>query len=112
MCTDIAEAFIDSHSEIGSYSYKDLCIQLNNRFKIKLTKPEGYATLMKLKQEHLNFTKFAGKIESTAADLTEVITELNDQESGEKLLISVFLNELSLNIKRLLISVENDNFFI
>lgn len=110
LCTDIAEGFIDSHPELENCSYKDLCTELNNRFKLKITKPEAYAQLMNIKQNNLGITDYAGKIESTAADLSEIIPELADQAGREELLISIFLNGLAQNIKRMLVSTEYEDF--
>ena len=87
-----------------------MCEQLNNSFKTKISKPEAYAQLMNIRQENRNITDFAGLIESAAADLSEVIPELTEQTSREKLLISIFMNGLSQNFKRLLIAVEHEEF--
>ena len=99
-----------AHKSLCACSYKDLCAELNNRYKLKITKPEPYAQLMDIKQNNLGITDYAGKIESTAADISEIIPELADQAGREKLLISIFLNGLAQNIKRMLVSTEYEDF--
>ena len=110
LCTDMAEAFIDSHPELENSSYKELCVELNKIFKSKITKSEACGILMSIRQEHCSIAEYAGKIERSAADLSEIITELTEHTDLEKWLISIFINGLSQIIKRLLISVEYDEF--
>ena len=106
LCTDLAEAYLDSHSELDDANFNTLCEHLNERFKPKITKTEAYSQLLAIRQDHLSVADYAGKIESCASELSEVLTELSEPDARDELLISVFLTGVSQNIKRMLISNE------
>ena len=110
LCTDIAEAFIDSRPELEDSTFPELCEALKNRFKLKISKPAAYSQLMGIKQGSDQINDYAGKIESTAAELSEIIPELGIADSREQLLISVFLSGISKSLKTMLISKEYDDF--
>ena len=110
LCTDLAEAYIDSHPEVEHATYAELCILLTHRFQPKISKPEAYSELMSIKQNRQSIDDFAGHIESTAANLSDVITELQDADARDELLISVFMSGLDPPFKRSLIVTEYDEF--
>ena len=104
LCTDLAEAYLDSHTELDDVSLEDLCRNLNDRFKQKVTKTEAYSQLLAIRQSDDNISEFAGRIESCAGELTEILTELGEPESRDELLISVFMTGVSAVIKRMIVS--------
>lgn len=110
LCTDIAEAYLNSHPELGDATYDDLCRSLIERFKPKLSKTEAYSQLLGLRQNNKTVGEFAGSIESCAAELTDVVTELLDQRAREELLVSVFISGLNFNLKQSLVATEFDEF--
>ena len=110
LCTDLAEAFIDSNPELETASFTDLCENLNARFGPKISRPEAYAELMAIRQNRQAVDDYAGQIESTAAGLSDIITEVQDAGERDELLISVFMSGLDPALKRSLVVNNYDTF--
>ena len=106
LCVDIAESFSDTNPELEECSLEILTEKLNNRFDCKVSKIEAYGELLSTKQERSSILDFAGKIEATAATLSDVIPELKEPDAREELLISVFLAGLEPTLKRLMAVTE------
>ena len=110
LCVDLAEAFIDSNPELENASFTDLSDRLLARFGPKISKPEAYTELMSVQQRRQSIDEYAGQIESTAANLSDILVELQDVEKRDELLVSVFMSGLDANIKRSLIVNEYKAF--
>lgn len=103
LCTDLAEAFIDSNPELELANFDELCEHLNTRFGPKISRPEAYSELMSIRQNRQSVDDYAGQIESTAASLSDVIADLQDVDARDELLISVFMSGLDPVLKRSLV---------
>lgn len=110
LCVDIAEAYLDSYPDIDDQNYDEVCDILKARFEPKLTKPEAYSELMSIRQNRDNINDYAGRIESAATGLADIITELSDPNERDALLISIFRAGLDSGIQKTLIANEYNDF--
>lgn len=110
LCTDAAESFLDVNPQLANASYDLLCQKLIGRFDFKLSKAEAYDVLMSVKQRDSSIEDFAFRIEKTASEHDDVITELKDINHRDEILISAFLAGVNLDIKRSLVVVEHSKF--
>lgn len=110
LCVDSAEVFIDSNPDLEECSYTDLCDRLAERFKIKFSTSEAYAELLSVRQSKQSISDYTEKIERTAANVSDVIDDLKEQESRNALLISVFMAGLDSHLKRALIARKYEEF--
>ena len=110
LCSGAAEVFIDSNPELEECDFKELCDSLKNRFKTKLTTSEAYAELLSIRQNRQSVTNYAESIERSAANLSDAIEDLKDQDKRNELLISVFMTGLDSHLKRGLVAREFDDF--
>lgn len=110
LCTDLAEAYLDSIPDDDNLTYKELTDSLKARFEPKLSKPEAYSELMAIEQGRSDVNGYAGRIESSAADLTDIIPELSDADERDALLISVFRAGLDPSIQKALVANDYTDF--
>lgn len=110
LCTGFAETFIDSQPDLEECNFKELSLQLVARFRTKLSTPDAYAQLLQIKQHRRSIEEYAEEIETTAANVADVIDDLKNSEKRNELLISVFISGLDNHIKRLLTASEFDEF--
>lgn len=110
LCIDLAEAYVDSIPDLDNLTYKEFTDALKSRFEPKLSKPEAYSELMAIEQGRDNVNDYAGRIESAAADLADIIIELRDPDERDALLISVFRSGLDTGIQKALAANDYDEF--
>lgn len=110
LCTDNAEAFLDANPELSDCSLKDLTEGLLDRFKPKISKAEAFSELMSLKQNRDSIDDYAGRLESKAASMSDVLTELSDPDERDELLMSVFIAGLNPHLQRILTASEHSEF--
>ena len=110
LCTGFAETFIDSQPNIDETDYDDICELLIGRFTPKLSTPDAYSMLLQIKQHKRSVNSFAEEIETTAANVADVIDDLKEVDKRNELLVSVFMAGLDPHLKRLLTASEFDDF--
>ena len=112
LCTGAAEIFIDSNPELEQFDYEELCDSLKARFKTRLTASEAYVELLSVRQNRRSIADYTENIERVAANLSDVIDDLRDQDKRNELLISVFMTGLDAHLKRGLVAGEFEDFSI
>lgn len=95
LCTGLAESFIDANKPLDTATFDDICKALDSRFSLKLSKPEAYAELLQITQGHMMVDDYAAKIESKSAELSSILTELDDEETRDEMLVPVFIKGLN-----------------
>lgn len=88
LCTDLTESYRYSNSKLEDCTYAELCSKLILRFWPKISKHEAYSELLSIKHSRQNISDYAGQIKSSTADLSDVITELQDQDARDELLMA------------------------
>lgn len=110
LCTESAEVFIDSNPDLEECNYTDLCNRLVERFKVKFSTSEAYAELLSVRQNRQSISEYTEKIERTAANVSDVIDDLKEQDSRNELLTSVFMAGLDSHLKRALVARKFEEF--
>lgn len=110
VCSGNAEVFIDSLPNLKEMNYEQLKKALKDRFSQQISKAQAYAALMGVRQARKDIEEYIAEIESLAFEFSDVISDLRDSSLRDELLVSVFLNGVEVNIKKILSANEYSSF--
>lgn len=102
LCIDSAQTYLNSHPDVDNLDFNELVSFLEKRFKVVISKHEAYSQFTNLKQGLLNVKDYANKIDEISESVIDVLTEFENEESRDQFLISVFINGLNYEIKKLI----------
>ena len=102
LCIDSAQTYLNSHPETEEFDFDELVEFLTKRYEIKVSKQEAYGRFSNIKQGHSNVRDYADKIDEISESVMHVLTEFEDIENRDQFLISIFVNGLNLEIKKLI----------
>ena len=110
LCTGLAESFIDANKQLETANFEQICNALENRFSIRLSKPEAYAELLLITQGRMMVDEYAARIESKSSELSSILTELGEEETRDEMLIPVFIKGLNPRIRNLMSAAVHTDF--
>lgn len=92
---------MNTNLDIDELTFDELVAFLSKRFLVVVTKQEAYSRLTKIKQGHSNGRDFGNRIDEISESVMGILTELQNNESRDQFLKSIFINGLNLEIKKL-----------
>ncbi|KAL7642339.1 UNVERIFIED_CONTAM: hypothetical protein RMT77_006900 [Armadillidium vulgare] len=101
LCVDTAQTYLNTNPEIEELKYDELVAFLAKRFQTVITKQESYSRYTSVRQNNLDVRSYADKIDEISEEVMEFLTEFDNVESRDQFLISIFINGLNIEIKKL-----------
>jgi len=101
-CVGTAQTYLNTNPEIEELKFDELVVFLAKRFQTVISKQESYSRYTNVKQNNLDVRSYADKIDEISEEVMEFLTEFDNVESRDQFLISIFINGLNLEIKKLI----------
>ena len=102
LCIETAQIYINTHPEIDELNFDELVSFLRKRFQVNISKQEAYSSFTNLRQGQLNVRDYINKIDEISENVLEILTEFETLESKDQFLISIFINGLNIEIKKMI----------
>lgn len=109
-CTDTAFNHLESRIELDNADFSELVTALRRRFSNDTDFHEAIYIWTNLKQTNMSVRQFAGLVETTAVTLMDVLFGLKDPTSRDREIMTIFLNGLNLEIKKMIVTAEPKSF--
>lgn len=105
LCTDLAEAFLNSRPALYDASYDDLVVKLTERFTPTMTNLEAYEQLKTVRQGDSSISEYVEQIEKESGRLADALSAIGEEER-ERMMIKVFISGANSKYKTGLTAAE------
>lgn len=102
LCVETALIYVNSHPDIDDPNFDELVSFLEKRFRKVISKQEAWSQFTNIRQGYLSLNDYKDKIIEISENVLDTLMEFENLQNRDQFLISIFINGLNIEIKKLI----------